>query len=112
VVGSTGRSSYKDRPCLSHDPILQRQQDVEEELTWGGDKVVRHAKYVMSQMAEVAVPRALFAATLKRIQWFGASAQRRKTPYLFLGADMVTRRYGVIPITIAPAILQIRPDST
>jgi hypothetical protein len=33
--------------------------------------VVRHAKYVTFQMAEVAVPRELLAAILERIQWFG-----------------------------------------
>jgi len=32
-----------------------------------GAKVVRHAKYVMFQLAEVAVPRRLFAAILERI---------------------------------------------
>ena len=36
-----------------------------------GAKVVRHAKYVTFQMAEVAVPRELFAAILERIQRFG-----------------------------------------
>jgi hypothetical protein len=30
-------------------------------------KVVRHAKYVVFQLAEVAVPRQLFAAILDRI---------------------------------------------
>ncbi len=34
-------------------------------------KVVRHAKYVTFQMAEVAVPHELFAAILDRIQRFG-----------------------------------------
>jgi hypothetical protein len=33
--------------------------------------VVRHAKYVTFQLAEVAVPRELFAAILDRIQRFG-----------------------------------------
>ena len=32
-----------------------------------GAKVVRHARYVFFQMAEVAVPRELFAAILQRI---------------------------------------------
>ena len=36
-----------------------------------GAKVVRHAKYVTFQLAEVAVPRELFAVTLDRIQRFG-----------------------------------------
>ncbi len=34
-------------------------------------KVVRHVKYVTFQMADVAVPRELFAAILERIQRFG-----------------------------------------
>ena len=34
-------------------------------------KVVRHAKYTTFQLAEVAVPRELFAAILERIQRFG-----------------------------------------
>ncbi len=33
-----------------------------------GTKVVRHAKYVTFQLAEVAVPRRLFAAILERIR--------------------------------------------
>ncbi len=35
-----------------------------------GPKVVLHSKYVTFQMAEVAVPRELFAAILERIQRF------------------------------------------
>ncbi len=42
-----------------------------EKLNKVGAKVVRHAKYVTFQMAEVAVPRELFAAILERIQRFG-----------------------------------------
>jgi len=33
-----------------------------------GAKVVRHARYVIFQFAEVAVPREVFAAILGRIQ--------------------------------------------
>ena len=33
-----------------------------------GAKAVHHARYVVFQMAEVAVPRKLFAAILDRIQ--------------------------------------------
>ena len=36
-----------------------------------GAKVVRHAKYVTLQTAEVAVPRELLAAILERIRRFG-----------------------------------------
>ena len=42
-----------------------------EKLIKIGAKVVRHAKYVTFQMAEVAVPRELFAAILDRIQRLG-----------------------------------------
>ncbi len=34
-----------------------------------GAKVVRHARYVIFQMAEVAIPRDLFADILRRIDW-------------------------------------------
>ena len=39
-----------------------------EKLIKIGAKVVRHSKYVFFQMAEVAVPRTLFAASLDRIR--------------------------------------------
>ena len=42
-----------------------------EKLIKIGAKVVRHAKYVIFQMAEVAVPRELFVAILERIRRFG-----------------------------------------
>ena len=38
-----------------------------EKLVKIGPKVVTHAKYVVFQLAEVAVPRQLFAAILERI---------------------------------------------
>jgi hypothetical protein len=38
-----------------------------EKLVKIGAKVVRHAKYVVFQLAEVAVPRPLFAGILERI---------------------------------------------
>ena len=38
-----------------------------EKLIKIGAKVVRHAKYVTFQMAEVAIPRDLFAAILDKI---------------------------------------------
>ena len=40
---------------------------LKEKLVKIGAKVTRHAKYVTFQMAEVAVPRQLFASILKRI---------------------------------------------
>ncbi len=42
-----------------------------EKLIKIGAKVVRHSGYAIFQMAEVAVPRELFAAILDRIQRFG-----------------------------------------
>ena len=45
---------------------------VREKLIKIGAKVVRRAKYVTFQMAEVAVPRELYAAILNCIQRFGA----------------------------------------
>jgi hypothetical protein len=42
-----------------------------EKLIKIGAKVVRHAKYMTFQLAEVAVPRELFAAILDRIHRFG-----------------------------------------
>ena len=41
-----------------------------EKLIEIGAKVVTHSRYVIFQMAEVAVPRALFAVILERIQRF------------------------------------------
>jgi hypothetical protein len=38
-----------------------------EKLVKIGAKVVRHGRYVTFQLAEVAVPRALFADILRRI---------------------------------------------
>ena len=42
-----------------------------EKLIKIGAKVVTHSRYVIFQMAEVAVPRDTFAAILERIQRFG-----------------------------------------
>jgi hypothetical protein len=39
-----------------------------EKLVKIGAKVTRHSKYVFFQLAEVAVPRHLFAAILERIR--------------------------------------------
>jgi hypothetical protein len=40
-----------------------------EKLVKVGAKVITDARYVVFQMAEVAVPRRLFRAILKRIRW-------------------------------------------
>jgi hypothetical protein len=42
-----------------------------EKLIKIGAKVVTHSRSVVFQMAEVAVPRELFAAILDRVQRFG-----------------------------------------
>ncbi len=42
-----------------------------EKLIKIGAKVVTHSGYVIFQMAELAVPRKLFATILERIQRFG-----------------------------------------
>ena len=41
---------------------------LKEKLVKIGAKVVRHSRYVIFQLAEVSVPRQLFAAILGRIQ--------------------------------------------
>ena len=38
-----------------------------EKLVKIGARIVRHSRYVVFQLAEVAVPRAVFAAILRRI---------------------------------------------
>ncbi len=38
-----------------------------EKLVKVGARIVRHGRYLVFQLAEVAVPRALFAAILRRI---------------------------------------------
>ena len=48
-----------------------RLTTLREKLIKIGAKVVTHSRYVIFQVAEVAVPHALFAAILERIQCFG-----------------------------------------
>ena len=52
---------------VKHWPLIT----LRENLIKIGARVVRHAKYVTFQMAELAVPRELFTAILDRIQRFG-----------------------------------------
>jgi Transposase DDE domain group 1 len=40
-----------------------------EKLVKIGARIVRHGRYVVFQLAEVTVPRALFAEILRRIAW-------------------------------------------
>jgi hypothetical protein len=46
---------------------ILRRHSLRERLVKTGDKVVSHAKYVVFQLAEVAVPRKLCAEILERI---------------------------------------------
>ncbi len=45
-----------------------------------GTKVVRHSKYVTFQMAEVAVPRKIFAAILARLRRWAVKAGAAALP--------------------------------
>jgi Transposase DDE domain group 1 len=43
-----------------------------------GARIVRHGRYVVFQLAEVAVPRALFAEILRRIDACGRGRRRSR----------------------------------
>jgi len=47
-----------------------------EKLIKIGAKMVRHARYVTFQLAEVAIPRGLYRAILRRIRRFAAICPR------------------------------------
>ena len=51
-----------------------------EKLVKIGAKVITHAPYVIFQMAELAVPRRLFAAILERIRRVAALRPRAPAP--------------------------------
>ena len=65
-------------------PVVRKKatNTLRDKLTKIGAKVVRHARYVTFQLAEVAVPRQLYRAILERIRRFArtppwaASARR------------------------------------
>ena len=59
------------RLALPRSVKLWSLTTLREKLIKIGAKIVRHSKYVTFQMAEVAVPRELFAAIQDRIQRFG-----------------------------------------
>jgi hypothetical protein len=59
--------NFLRRLALPHDVKHWSLTTLREKLVKIGAKVTRHAKYVTFQMAEVAVPRRLFAAILDRI---------------------------------------------
>jgi hypothetical protein len=50
------------------DP-LRKLMTLREKLIKIGAKIVRHGRYVTFQLAEVAIPRTLFADILRRIDW-------------------------------------------
>ena len=60
-------ANFLRRLALPHDVKHWSLTTLREKLVKIGAKVTRHAKYVTFQMAEVAVPRRLFAAILDRI---------------------------------------------
>jgi hypothetical protein len=54
--------------CLpAGNDISRTLTTLRDKLIKIGAKVVRHAKYVTFQMAEVAIPRSLFAMILEKI---------------------------------------------
>ena len=58
----------RDWPRIANSMKHWTLTTLEDEMIKIGAKVVRHSKYVFFQMAEVAVPRTLFAASLDRIR--------------------------------------------
>lgn len=61
------RANFLRQMALPGTVLTWTLTTLRERLVKIGAKVVSHAKAVMFQMAEVAVPRALFAAILCRI---------------------------------------------
>jgi len=63
----TWATSCEGWPCQGRQALVD--DDVAgEKLVKIGAKVVQHARYVVFQMAEVAIPRGLFRAILERIR--------------------------------------------
>jgi hypothetical protein len=54
-------------PCSRLTDVLANRRVGGQARTPIGAKVVKHARYVVSQMAEVALSRDLFAAILARV---------------------------------------------
>ena len=52
---------------LPHEVAHWSLTTLREKLVKTGARIVRHGRYVVFQLAEVAIPRALFAAILRRI---------------------------------------------
>ncbi len=58
------RNGFLEQPLF--DP-LRKLTTLREKLVKIGAKIVRHGRYVTFQLAEVAIPRTLFADILRRI---------------------------------------------
>ncbi len=56
-------------PIRDINVALGERTTLREKLIKTGAKVVRHGRYVTFQLAEVAIPRALFAEILRLIDW-------------------------------------------
>ena len=67
--------NFLRRPVLPPPMKSWTTTTLREKLIKIGAKVVRHARYVTLQMAEVAVPRKVFAAILGRICQWATGAQ-------------------------------------
>ena len=60
------------RTLALHNAVEQRSPtSLREKLIEIGAKIVRHGRYVTFQMAEVVIPRGLFADILRRIDRLG-----------------------------------------
>jgi len=70
----TGRYKFQFFRNFFPDPLLPKKvrdwslRTLKEKLIKIGAKVVRHSRYVIFQMAEVVVPKALFFEILYRIR--------------------------------------------
>ena len=69
-----------------------------EKLIKIGAKVVRHAKYVTFQMAQVAVPRRLYRAILERIRRFASDADPTSANVMVTEASIPSQLPGVCNI--------------
>jgi transposase-like protein len=72
LPGGRGKPKRRGRLVATADELVEaaHRQEIEqrqEDTIKIGAKVVAHAKYVTFQLAEVAVPRKLFAQILERI---------------------------------------------
>ena len=63
--------NFLRRLALPRSVMHRSLTTLREKLIKIGAKIVRRARYVTFQMAEVAIPRDVFLAILERIQRFG-----------------------------------------